>query len=172
MGEQRHVFDLAELGYVENTADFSLFEPVVNELAKDFLAVRVSRRWAGPMATPLFGDVAIAVAVGAAAGSFFGELGKDVYRALRKGLFALYKTAKTWANGRGYAPLAMIRDPESTESGPGFRFIFPPGLEPYQFEQAVRSIPEVIADYAGPATRLVGFVYDTELGWQVHSDSH
>ena len=168
MDERQLRFSDAELNYVENTVDFARFEQVIDELAKDFLTVRVSRRWAGPMATPLFGDVAIVFALGAASGAFLAELGKDAYRGLKAGLFALYKAAKTWANNRGYAPFAIEQRAESDDDPRVvFHFTFPANLEEFEFEQAITSIPATLDGYTRRGARLIGFVYDKEAGWKV-----
>ncbi|MCH7512175.1 MAG: hypothetical protein IIB19_07410, partial [Chloroflexi bacterium] len=102
--QDRLRFNEVAFSYVENTVDLPLFAQLVDELAQDFITVRVARHWAGPMATPLFGDTAITFLLGAASGPFLAELSKDLYRSLRAGLFSLYQAARTWANNRGYAP--------------------------------------------------------------------
>ncbi len=149
-------YEEARLEYTENTIDFGELEPVVNELAEDFMLVRVTRRWAGPMATPLFGDVAIAFILGASASGFLSALGKDVYHGLRGGLFSLYQKARRFANGRGYAPFAienMIEEPSSA-----YNFVFPDGLSKEEFEDAILSIAEAI-DQVEADAKLVGFEY-------------
>ena len=162
MAERQMQWGIAELSYTEKTIDFSSFESISEELAHDFHTVRISRRSAGPMASPLFGDVAIAFILGASSAAFFSELGKDAYRALKSGLFQLYTRALTWANGRGYDPFAVDVTPEgSLESG--LHFTFPAGLTEEQFMNAVGSIHEVIAPARGNGP--AGFVYDPSKGW-------
>lgn len=146
----------ARLEYTENTIKFGDLEPVVNSLAEDFMFVKVTRRRAGTMASPLFGDVAIAFILGAAAAGFLSELGKDAYRGLRAGLFALYEKAKTMANDRGYYPFAIERELEEPISV--YHFTFPEGLGEEEFEDALLTIPEALQDIEEDA-KLVGLKY-------------
>ena len=142
--------------YTENTIEFGELEAVVNSLAEDFMLVNVTRRWAGPMATPLFGDVAIAFILGASAAGFLSEVGKDAYRGLRAGLFALYEKAKTMANGRGYYPFAIERELDEPVSG--YHFTFPEGLSQEEFEDAILAISDALQDIEEDA-KLVGLKY-------------
>ena len=165
MTERELRFDRVEIRYTENTVGLSDLEAVVDELAVDFVDVHIVRRWAGPMATPLFGDVAVAFIIGASAGGFLGELGKDAYKGLKRSIYRLYQRAKTWANDRGYAPLAI----EVTSDGQPevvIHLSLPAGLNAKEFEAAIDSISEALQGIDEDA-RLLGLSYDTAKGWRV-----
>ena len=165
--QERLRFQEAELSYVENTVGLSDLEQVVAELAKDFNYVRITRRWAGPMATPLFGDVAITLILGIPAAAILSELGKDLYSGLRSGLFALYRSAKLWANSRGYAPFAVVRESEKEHSE--YQFTFHKDLSQREFEDAILLIPRAIASY-GETRGPTGFVYK-DGQWELDQES-
>jgi hypothetical protein len=86
------------------------------------------------MASPLGPEAALALAFAIAAHGFLEELGKDLYAAFRSGLFAAYRKAKTWANGRGYSPLTAQR-----HDYPHVYFHFPAGMSQATFEAAFKA---------------------------------
>ena len=93
---------LVELHYAENTVSLAELNDLVEELGREFIDVRVSRLWAGPMADPLFGNSAIALILGVPAAALLGEISRDVYRKIKDGLYSAYKKARHRSNGRSY----------------------------------------------------------------------
>jgi hypothetical protein len=149
-----------EIRIVENTLDLGDLQPLVETIQPEFPFVEIHRRSAGPMATPLFGDIALSIAI--ATHGFLGELGKDAYKAFRTALYGLYRKAKTWANGRGYRPLTISIKPDAS---PTVLFQFEPGMDPETFEKA---LAEMIASYStlsnGTAQQGILLRYDYESG--------
>jgi hypothetical protein len=142
-GEALYLFPGPSLTIVENTIELRDLDEFVKSLQPTFVQVDVTRRVAGPMAGGFMPEAAVYFALGAAAGAFLGELGKDAYRVCRAALFGVYRKAKTWANSRGYAPLSIaIGD----ESGVSIVFVFKAGLSQDEFEIAVRDLLETLRD--------------------------
>lgn len=165
MREKTLQYVAADIRYVENTIDFECFSDLVGELAPDFVTVRVTRSWAGPMATPLFGDIAVVFAVGAAAGAFLGELGKDAYRGVRAALYSIYRSVKREANDRGaYTPLAIEETREGGDRGV-ISLIFPPDLDEAEFNAALATIGPALEKARAMDARLIGMTYRVGKGW-------
>lgn len=156
-------YDEVSLSYTENTAKLGDFEELVDELAQDFASVRVSRHIPGPMASPLFGDIATELMFGALAVPFLAELSKDAYRLFRKGLVRLYGRVTTETNLRSYHPVALVVTPEGFGSM-GVVFVLPKGLNEREIEDALTSIDSVLAGLV-PQVRPLGFEYRPQEGW-------
>jgi len=155
---------------VENTLDLGDLDAVVSSIQPEFADVRVNRRVAGPGAGGLTPEAALLTVVTAIAIPFLAEAGKDAYRAFRSALFTVYKKAKTWANARGYAPVAVeIRyvapeDQGSAEMAPepNLFFVLRPGLDEEEFDRALKKL---FADFASiPRSKPAWYVV---LEWDV-----
>lgn len=149
-----------DVSVVENTLDLADLQPLVDSIQPEFPLVDIRRSSAGPMATPLFGDIALSIAI--ATHGFLGELGKDAYKAFRIALYSAYRKAKTWANGRGYSPLTIKIKPDKS---PTVLFQFEPGMDPETFE---RALSEMVGSYShlstGTAQQGILVRYDRESG--------
>lgn len=156
---------------VENALDLADVDPVVRSIQPEFSHVNVQRRVAGPMAGGLTPEAALLAIFAAVAIPFLAELGKDAYRAFRGALFEAYGKAKTWANNRGYSPLAIeLRyvDP-SERTGENFEpnvyFAFPPSMDAAEFERALQALLASYADVdRGTPAYYVVLEFDRDVG--------
>lgn len=143
---------------VENTLDLGSLDPVVEAVQPEFGLIEIRRRVAGPAAGGLVPEAALVAVFTVIAFSFLQELGKDAYQAFRSALFAAYRKAKTLANQRGYAPLAIEivyveeqrreeKDGEEYEvPEPNLYFVFQPGMDAAKFERAVQELLKVFPE--------------------------
>ncbi len=166
--DDRHVrYSWVELAYAENTVDWGEFSQAVDELSKDFASVQVTRRFAGPMASPLFGDAAIAFIIGAGSSAFLSELTKDIYKTLKAGLFRLYSIARAWANNRGYIKFAIEVVGEYQSGLPQtVHFSLPDGMSEAEFVEALVTLPDALREAIGG--RMIEMRYEKDQGWQTH----
>ncbi len=157
---------------VENTLDLSDLDPIAASIQPEFAHLPVTRRVAGPMAGGLAPEGALLLVFTALAVPFLAEASKDAYRAFRGAVYLAYKKAKTWANGRGYAPLSVEMQfvtPEQraagSATGPNLYFIFRPGLEQSEFERAFSSFVALYDSIARTdPTWVVVLEWDAEAG--------
>lgn len=137
--------DALSITFVENTIELGQLEPLAEALHSEaFFDIPIRHRSAGPASTPLGGDIALWIvialsgSVAIAAKSFLEELGKDLYhRGFLPALSGAYRTVRTWANARGYAPLAIRM---VYGSGPSVTYRFPQGLSDEAFERALKAL--------------------------------
>ncbi len=146
--------------YVENTAEFSDFESIVDDLGQDFFLVKVTRRIAGPMAGGILAEPAVMFTIGAAAGPFLAELGKDAYAGVKAAIFSLYRRAKTTANSRGYVPLAARVHFDDQRF---CQFTFPPDLSQEEFEKALMAIAQVWDEQQ--SQQMLEYQYEANGSW-------
>ncbi|MPZ49837.1 MAG: hypothetical protein GEU75_11195 [Dehalococcoidia bacterium] len=158
------------LSYAENTIALAEFDEAVEELGRDFFSVNVSRRIAGPMASGLFADPAVTFVLGALTATFLAELGKDVYRGLKAGLYRLYKAARTEANRRGYVPFAIAIQSEEY-LGQQILLVVQSGLSEEEFNKALslayaalQSSHQALANPNPPIAIQLSF--DKNRGWE------
>lgn len=154
---------------VENTLDLADLQPIVEAIQPELAAVDIRRKVAGPMASPLTPETAVALAFVIAAHGFLQELGKDAYVGFRAGVLAAYRKAKTWANGRGYWPLRVER-----YDMPRVIFLFDPSMTNEAFDAAFKAFCEFpsgsVVSPPFPSFVVLKFDDDPSGTWRVDPD--
>jgi len=138
------IFERVRVCYQKEVPTKDLVD-LVEELSNDFMTVETSRQNFRIAASGLAPDVGVVVVlgVGAVAVGFLNQLGKDLYRGLRRVIFRLYDSIRLGATGTGRVWPFAIRVGFEEQTPPIF-FILDEGLTEQQFEEAVVAIPTAL----------------------------